>query len=281
MVWCPLLQARKHGLRWAQEATTHRGGNKLRNAGARRVEPAGLHLGSLRLTSCNSLTIGNRDGIAWVGGIAERCARATRRLDGDTSCGGQEFAHELVAAMGAEVLVGPVGFVADFDAEFQALHIAEADEFDVEVGLEVSAVVVGGDEFLHLGAEGEDVFHLGGGGDVDMETLLHLSATANVLDPEVVSDVVWDLNDAIVVDSLEDGVHQANVLDDQLLVVDGDSVTDVVWVLDEEEDTAGEKLGNGTANGKCETSERSPELSRLGSEGFAEEGGVDEGDGCV
>ena len=64
-----------------------------------------------------------------------------------------------------------------------------------------------------------------------------------------------NLENAIVVHSLEYGVHQGDVLDDKFLLVDVDAVTDIVWVLDEEEDAARQELGDCAANSECQTSE--------------------------
>ena len=93
--------------------------------------------------------------------------------------------------MVAELVVGEVGLVLDLDAEFEMLEVADAGKLDVEVRLEVAAVVVVSDKFLEFGAESEDVLHLGSGGDVESEALLHDARAADVLDPKVVGDVVW------------------------------------------------------------------------------------------
>lgn len=63
--------------------------------------------------------------------------------------------------MESDFVTGPVAFVADFDAEFEAAQVLDGLEFNVEVGEEVVAVFWSGDEVFHFLAEGEDVFHAG------------------------------------------------------------------------------------------------------------------------
>ena len=104
--------------------------------------------------------------------------------------------------------------MSDLDSQLEALHVANASKLNIEIWLEVPPVLIRGDKLGELATERENVLHLRASADIETKTLLHLLATSDILDPEVVGDVVWDLNDTIVVDTLEHAVHQANMLDD-------------------------------------------------------------------
>ncbi len=69
-----------------------------------------------------------------------------------------------------------------------------------------------------------------------------------------------NLEDAIVVHTLEHRIHQGDVFDDEFLLVDGDPVAYIIRMLDEQKDAAGQEFGDCATDGECETSERSPEL---------------------
>ena len=64
-------------------------------------------------------------------------------------------------------------------------------------------------------------------------------------------------------------------------MINVDAVTNIVGMLDEEEDTAGQELRDCAADCECKACERCPELCSLGRESLAEESGVDEGDSWV
>lgn len=118
--------------------------------------------------------------------------------------------------------------VLDFDPQLELLHVADADELDVEVGLEVALVLRRGDKLAELVAQRLDVFGAGGGCHVQRQTLLHRRTTADVLDPERVGDGVGNLHGLVGVHAAEDGVHQADTFHNELDLSDVDSVTNIV-----------------------------------------------------
>nr|POE49007.1 hypothetical protein CFP56_32159 [Quercus suber] len=171
---------------------------------------------------------------------------------------------------------GPEGFggtylVSDLHSQLQRLHVAQVAELDVEVGLEVSGFR--GDELGQFTAQGEDILHARGGRDIDGQAFLHAFASGDVLDPKAIGDVVRDLQGCIAVDASEYRVHQRDVLHNELGVVDGHAITDIVRVFDEEEDAAGKEFGDGASDGKGKTGERSPKLSGLCGKGCRKERG--------
>lgn len=112
------------------------------------------------------------------------------------------------------MVVSVAYLMSDLNTELETLHVADASELNVKVWLEVSSVLIRSDKYGKLTSQRKDVLHLRARADVQGEALLHLLAAGDVLDPEVVGDVVWDLDDAIVVDALEDAIHQGDVLHD-------------------------------------------------------------------
>ena len=160
--------------------------------------------------------------------------------------GQNEGAHELGATRSAHALVGPVGFMSDVDVQLQSVHvIAYADDFDVDVGLEVPAVFFIADEGLHFLAQG---LHVGqGGAEVDAhgELLVHGVGAGEVVDPEGVEDGVGDLRDAVVCYASEDGEEEGDALDHERPVVDVYTITDVERMFDEEENARAQNLLRG------------------------------------
>jgi len=76
----------------------------------------------------------------------------------------------------------------------------------------------------------------------DRDLFSHRLAPGNVLHPQGVQDNVWNLHRLSVGDALEDGVEQGNVLNSQLLRRNVNAITDIVGVLNEEEDAGTQDL---------------------------------------
>ena len=126
----------------------------------------------------------------------------------------------------------------DLNAQVQLLQVAQAEQFDIDLGDEVPLVLRRFDELLELCAQHEDISVGGLCADGEVVLFFHRPAARHVLDPKAVSDVVRDLNGLVAVDAPEDGVHEGDPLDDELDAVDVDAVADVVGVFDEDEDHA-------------------------------------------
>ena len=90
---------------------------------------------------------------------------------------------------------------------------------------------------------------------------------------------MWDLHGFVGVNAAEDRVHERDSLNDEGYVFDVDAVTDVVGVLDEEEDDAGEELGHCATDSESQTSESRPELCCAARESSTEEGRIDQSNG--
>ena len=84
--------------------------------------------------------------------------------------------------------------MSDLDPEIQLLQVAQADQLDIEIILEVTLVLRSLDELLELSPQGQDVFVSGGSADAEVVLLFHRLAAGYVLDPESVCDVVRDLH---------------------------------------------------------------------------------------
>lgn len=171
------------------------------------------------------------DGVRWFRDITQYGVTAAGAVDGNASDGEDESAHEARATGGAHGLVGPVGLVADFDAEFHLVHLADADDLDVHVSLEVAAVVLVEDEFLQFEFEELDVLEGGAKVDGESELFLHGLGAADVFNPAGVEDDVGYLGDLVVIDVFEDGEEQGDALDDQAVAVDVDAVSNVIRML--------------------------------------------------
>jgi hypothetical protein len=166
--------------------------------------------------------------------------------------------------------------VSDLDPEIQLFQVAQADQLDIQIILEVALVLGSLDELLELSPESEDVFVSSGSTDAEVVLLLHGLTARYVLDPEGVCDVVRDLHGFVRVDAAEDRVHERDSLNNERYVFDIDAVTDIVGVLDEEEDDAGEELRHRATNSKSKTSESRPKLCCAARESSTEEGRVDQ-----
>jgi len=80
------------------------------------------------------------------------------------------------------------------------------------------------------------------GGDGKGELLGHCSRARDIFDPISVVDNVGDLYGAVRVHASEDRVQEGYVLDYEIDAVDLDPVTDIIRVLNEQEDTGPSEL---------------------------------------
>ena len=167
--------------------------------------------------------------------------------------------------------------MSDLDPEIQLLQVAQTDQLDIEIILEVTLVLRSLDELLELSSESQDVFVSGGSANAEIVSLFHRLAAGYVLDPEGVCDVVWDLDSLVRVDAAENRVHERDSLNDEGYVLDVDAITDIVGVFDEEEDDAGEELCHCTSNSERKTGKCRPKLCCAARESSTEESRVDQG----
>lgn len=126
--------------------------------------------------------------------------------------------------------------MTNLHAEFELVHFSNADHFDLDIGMEVTAVYRISHKCNQLLLESIDILERGIPGCKDGDLFPHSLTTSDVLDPEVVEDNVGSLKHLAVVDTFEHGVEKRNVLDRELVGANIHAVSDVVWVLHEQED---------------------------------------------
>jgi hypothetical protein len=89
---------------------------------------------------------------------------------------------------------------------------------------------------LNLVLQQAYVFHGRVKVDVDLHLLAHCLRPRNILDPTGVQHHMRNLDNLMVVHPLEDRIEQSNMFDGEMLVVDVNTIANIVRVLHEEED---------------------------------------------
>jgi hypothetical protein len=131
--------------------------------------------------------------------------------------------------------------VLAFDAKFHLVHFGDAEDFDVNVWLEVARILWVNDKACHFVLQSLDICDASFKVAEDGNLFAHSFAAGDVLNPETVENNVWDLDNFPVLDTLEDGEEKGDVFDGELVV--GHQVytiANVVRMLDEDENTASE-----------------------------------------
>jgi hypothetical protein len=228
-------------------------GSRLFRSGSWDQAPFILGLGRV-VTGLGSPFIRHSNRIRRVGRTAKSIATATRAIDRDLLEGQGKGAHELGSSAGPDHIVVPVRLVQDGDLEGELVKTADAANANVEVGLEVSGVVVRAHKLLHLKTEQLNVLEGGVVRNINLNALVHGLAAADVVDPVVVELNVGNLGNLLGIAPGEDGVQQGDALDNQLDVVNVDTVADIIGMLDEKEDAGTKELlaGDGEDEGQRE-----------------------------
>lgn len=167
--------------------------------------------------------------------------------------------------------------MVNLEAKLQLAHIRQRSQGDGEIRLEVTTVVRASEELAQLETESRQISLIGLRADSEDDALLQVLAASGVLDPETVADGVRDLDELLVVDAAEEGVHERDVLDDQGRAGDFDAVTTVEGVLDEEEDARAQEFSDGTTDSEGQTSEGRPESGEVRRKAGGEESSEDDG----
>ena len=84
---------------------------------------------------------------------------------------------------------------------------------------------------------------------------------------------VQNLNHAIVVNALEGDVKKRYMLNEKVDIVNQDTVTDIIWVLDKDKDARIEKLLSSDGDGKTDSYDLGANGPQIFRESFFEEGG--------
>jgi len=95
--------------------------------------------------------------------------------------------------------------VSDFNSKFKFVHFCDASDFEIDVRLKVSRILLVQNKRLHLILEDLNVFEGCVKGNVHEQLLSHGFRPGNVLDPDCVEHNVRDLSRFVVSDSLENG----------------------------------------------------------------------------
>lgn len=120
------------------------------------------------------------------------------------------------------------------DSQFKLLQVPNGYKFNINSRLKISPILRCQNKRLELGLQVFDCRKLGLCADREVITLFHRLASGDVSDPCGIVNHVRDLDDASGINLSEYTIHQRDLLDCHVGVVDYDMVTDVVWVLDEE-----------------------------------------------
>jgi hypothetical protein len=175
-------------------------------------------------------------------GITQPDIAATRAVDRNLAEGDNKGAHKLGSPTSAEAFVRPVALMTDLHAELELVHLGNTNNLYLDLGVKIAAVDGIPNKGEKLLLQCIDILERCVPGGKDGDLLPHGRAASDVLDPEVVEDDVGGLGDFAVVNTLKDGIKEGNVLYSKLVRANVDAVTNIVRVLDEEEDARTEHL---------------------------------------
>ena len=88
--------------------------------------------------------------------------------------------------------------MTDLDLKFEFVHFRDTNDLDIDVRLEISAVILIPDEVLHLRSEQLDISKGGSKVRSDRHLLAHSVGASDILDPDGVENNVGNLGDAVV-----------------------------------------------------------------------------------
>src|SRR5262245_35477780 len=125
--------------------------------------------------------------------------------------------------------------MANLNAELKLIHFRNAENFNLNISVEVAAVLGVANEFNHLLLQGVDVLESRVKSAENRNLLSHGLAPRDVLDPQVVKYDIGSLYDFAVVDTLEDRVQKGNMLYGELVRSNVDTVANVIGMLNKEE----------------------------------------------
>ena len=138
--------------------------------------------------------------------------------------------------------------MSDFNSQLQLGHVGGSQDFNVDIRKEVATVVLVADESDELILEELNIFKCSVEANVEGELFLHELTATNVLDPETVEHVVRDLDafaNIQTTDAAEDRKQQRDVVNSKMIGSDINTISDVVRVLDEQENAGSQDFLSG------------------------------------
>jgi hypothetical protein len=237
----------------------------------RRVETRGVFFIEVFLTDSHCLFRRNGNRPRRFISITQTDIATTRTADRNLSECHNESAHELGSPTSAKTFVGPVTLMTNFNAELQFVHLSNANNLDLNLRMEVTAVERVANKGEQLLLQSINIFKRCVPGGEDRHLLPHSLASGNVLNPQVVKDNVGCLNDFTVINTLEDGVEKGDVLHGEQVSANVDAVSNVVRMFDEQEDAGTENFLAGGSEYEGERQQSSSGRSQGGSKAGTEE----------
>lgn len=126
--------------------------------------------------------------------------------------------------------------MTDFDPELKLVHAANSNNFDVNIRLEITGVALIPNKVLHFPLQQLNVREGGSEVDGQRDALMHSIRTGEIVDPQCVENTIWTLSDPMIVYASENCEQKRDPLDDKVFLVDCDTVTNIEWMLHEQED---------------------------------------------
>ena len=147
----------------------------------------------------------------------------------------------------------------DFDSQLQLRHVGSAQNFNVNFRKEIATVVLVANECDELVLEELKVLECSVEVYVEGELLLHELTATDVFNPETIEHVVGDLDafaNLQTTNAAEDSEQQRDVVNSEVVGSDINTVSDIVRVLDEQENARSQDFlgGNGEDEGQREES---------------------------
>src|SRR6201999_881635 len=106
------------------------------------------------------------------------------------------------------------------------------------------------DEISQFFSEKINIINAGTSTDRKRDVFLHRFTSRNIFDPNTIVDDVRNLDITISIDTPEYGIQEGDVLHHHIDTVDFNSISNIIWMLDEKEDTGTSEFLNRTS--KCE-----------------------------
>jgi len=146
--------------------------------------------------------------------------------------------------------------VTNLYSQDKLFQISDRDQFDIDLGLEIALVIA--NQTLEVRLQILDGVKFGLCADGKVISLSHGFASRDILDPLAVVDDIGDLGGGTTIHLTKDGVHERNMLDHQLDVIDVNTIANIVWVFDEDEHARAEEFLYSACDSKGQGRNASP-----------------------
>ena len=177
-----------------------------------------------RFTIGSGLSVGNIDRVSGLINAAKSWSSSTWTINWNLSEGKDQSTHKLRSTSSPNSLVGPIGFVSYLHFQLHLVHRCDARDFDIDIWLEISRIVFVSNECLHFVSKKLDILERGTKINVNSELFPHGIRSRHVLNPHCIEYDVWYLGQLVGVDVLKDCKKKRDVLDNQLIIADINSV---------------------------------------------------------